>query len=163
MKNKIILGVDPGFNITGISIIKIKPPKKKIKILKIKEIYFLKKHNFKKKMNIIYLYIKKIIKKYKPNKLIMESIFLGKNVISMKRLIQCQSSIILAAIQKKIPIIEYYPKTIKFIITGNGNSTKLDIKKKIEKILNISLNYSKNFDFVDSLAVAICYIKKHIF
>ncbi|MDH3004777.1 MAG: crossover junction endodeoxyribonuclease RuvC [Candidatus Shikimatogenerans sp. JK-2022] len=167
MKKKIILGIDPGLNITGISLIKINSLKKnKIIILKLKEIYLKNKNiNYKKKLKIIYLNIKKIIKKYNPNFLVMENTFLGKNVISMKRLIQCQSVILLAALKTHKKIIKYFPKTIKLIITGYGNSNKIDIKKKIEKILNLNLNYSKNLDIIDSLAVTLCHLikKKKIF
>ncbi|MDH3004406.1 MAG: crossover junction endodeoxyribonuclease RuvC [Candidatus Shikimatogenerans sp. JK-2022] len=170
MNNKIILGIDPGLNILGISIIKIKSYiKNKIVILKLKELYLKnKKLNYLKKLKIIYLYINKIINKFKPNFLVMENTYLGKNVISMKRLIQCQSVISLAAINNKKKIIKYYPKTIKLIITGYGNSNKLDIKKKIEKILNFKYNYNNNYDIIDSLAVSICHIllykkKQYIF
>ncbi|WGH27635.1 MAG: crossover junction endodeoxyribonuclease RuvC [Candidatus Shikimatogenerans bostrichidophilus] len=156
IKKKIIMGIDPGFNITGLSILEIK--NNKLNILYIKEINLKKEKNYLNKMNIIYLKIKKIIKLYNPNILVMESTFLGKNVKSLKRLIQCQSSIIFAAIHKKLSIIEYSPKTIKLLITGYGNSTKKDLKKKLEKIFNKKLNYSKNFDFSDSLGVALCYI-----
>ncbi|WGH24997.1 MAG: crossover junction endodeoxyribonuclease RuvC [Candidatus Shikimatogenerans bostrichidophilus] len=160
MNNKIIIGIDPGLNITGISIIKIISYKKnKIIILKFKEIYLKKKKiNYLKKIKIIYLYLYKIIRKYNPKYLVMENIFLGKNVISMKRLIQCQSAIILAALNNKKKIIKYYPKTIKFIITGYGNSNKHKIKKTLENLLNFKYNFSKTFDVIDSLAVAMCHV-----
>ncbi|WGH26623.1 MAG: crossover junction endodeoxyribonuclease RuvC [Candidatus Shikimatogenerans bostrichidophilus] len=158
MKKKIIMGIDPGFNITGLSILEINN-KNNFKIIFIKEINLKKKKNYLEKMNIIYLKLKKIIKIYNPTILVMESTFLGKNVKSLKRLVQCQSSIILAAIHKKLSIIEYSPKTIKLLITGYGNSTKKELKKKLEIIFNKKLNYSKNFDFSDSLAVALCHIK----
>ncbi|MDH3004622.1 MAG: crossover junction endodeoxyribonuclease RuvC [Candidatus Shikimatogenerans sp. JK-2022] len=166
MKNKIILGIDPGLNITGLSLIKILSYKKnKIIILKLKEIYLKKIQNYKIKINIIYFYFFKIIKKYKPNYLVMENTYLGKNVISLKRLVQCQSAILLAALHNKKNIIKYYPKTIKFIITGYGNTKKTKIKKKIENLLNFTYNYNNNLDIIDSLAVAMCHyfiIKKHI-
>ncbi|WGH25367.1 MAG: crossover junction endodeoxyribonuclease RuvC [Candidatus Shikimatogenerans bostrichidophilus] len=161
MNNKIILGIDPGINVMGLSIIKIiSYNPQKIIILKLKEIYLKKKKNYIIKLKIIYIYIKKIIKKYNPNYLVMENIYLGKNVVSMKRLIQCKCAIILAAIKYKKKIIKYYPKTIKFIITGYGNSNKIDIKNKIEKMLNFKFNYSKNLDVIDSLAVAMCHVLK---
>ncbi|MDH3005039.1 MAG: crossover junction endodeoxyribonuclease RuvC [Candidatus Shikimatogenerans sp. JK-2022] len=160
MNNKIILGIDPGINITGVSIIKILSYKyDKIIILKFKEIYLKNKNiNYIKKLKILYIYIKKIIYKYNPNYLVMENTYLGKNVISMKRLIQCQSVILLAAINKRKKVIEYYPKTIKFIITGYGNSNKIDIKNKLEKLLKFTFNYSNNLDVIDSLAVAMCHV-----
>ncbi|WGH26092.1 MAG: crossover junction endodeoxyribonuclease RuvC [Candidatus Shikimatogenerans bostrichidophilus] len=158
-KNKTIIGIDPGINITGVSIIKI-INKKKIKIIKIKEINLKKLNNYIIKLHIIYSKINKIILNYKPNNIIMESSFLGKNVKSMKRLIQCQTSIILAAIKNKKYIIEYSPKTIKLLITGNGNSNKKELKKKLELFFKKKLNYSKNYDSSDSLGVAMSYIFK---
>ncbi|WGH27121.1 MAG: crossover junction endodeoxyribonuclease RuvC [Candidatus Shikimatogenerans bostrichidophilus] len=159
-KNIIILGIDPGFYITGLSILKY-TKKKKIIIKYIKEIKFKKKYNYIKKMYYLYKKINKIIKYYKPNIIAMESSFLGKNVKSLKRQIQCQSAIILATIHNKLSIIEYSPKTIKLLITGYGNSTKLELKNKINKIFNKNLNYSKNYDFSDSIGVALTYIYKN--
>lgn len=158
-KKTIILGIDPGFKITGLSIIELNKLNK-ILILYKKEIKFKIKNNYMIKMNYIYNKIKKIIKKYNPNILIMESSFLGKNVNSLRRLIQCQSSIILAAKYYNKKIIEYSPKTIKYLITGYGNSTKKELKIKIEKILNINLNYNNKYDISDSLGIALSYLYK---
>ncbi|MDH3004953.1 MAG: crossover junction endodeoxyribonuclease RuvC [Candidatus Shikimatogenerans sp. JK-2022] len=158
MKYKIILGIDPGLNILGFSILKFNKKKKKIKILKLKELNLIKKKNYKKKLFLIFKYIFFLIKKYKPYIIIIENFFLGKNVISLKRLIQCQSIFLFISFLKKIKIIKYYPSTVKYIITGKGDSTKKEIKKKIEKLFKKKINFRKNFDIIDSISLVLCYI-----
>ncbi|WGH25603.1 MAG: crossover junction endodeoxyribonuclease RuvC [Candidatus Shikimatogenerans bostrichidophilus] len=154
----IFLGIDPGLNIIGLSIIKYYYKKKKIILIKLKEIKLKKKINYKKKLFIIYNLIKKNIKKYNPKKIIMENIFLGKNIISLKRLMQFHSFILFLAFKQKIKIIKYYPKTIKLILTGSGKSNKKNIKNKIESLFKKKINKLKNYDSIDSLANIITHI-----
>lgn len=158
MDNKIYIGIDPGINIIGISIIKAN--KKKIKILKLKEINLKIKKNYKTKIKIIYLYFYKMIKRYNPSYIVMENTYLGKNVLSMRRLIQCQTAILLATLHNNKKIIKYYPKTIKLILTGNGNNQKSDIRKKLEQIFKKKFMFN-SVDVIDSLAVSICHIYKN--
>ncbi|BDT61520.1 MAG: hypothetical protein RDO_0480 [Flavobacteriales endosymbiont of Rhyzopertha dominica] len=156
-KKKIFLGIDPGINIIGISIIKFY--NNKIKILYIKEINLKNIKYLYKKLKIINFIINKIITIYKPNLVLIESNFLGKNVKTLKRLIQCQFCILLNIINNNINYIEISPKIIKYIITGNGNCKKYNIKNKLKYFLNnFNFNYSLNYDYIDSIAIIITYI-----
>ncbi|WOX79263.1 crossover junction endodeoxyribonuclease RuvC [Candidatus Shikimatogenerans bostrichidophilus] len=155
-KKNIIIGIDPGINNIGLSVIEYYNNKifihllKDIKLSNIKNIYF--------KLITIYLKIKKIIKLYKPTFLVIESIFLGKNVKTMINLIKLQTTILILFIYYNIPFIEYSPKTIKYIISGNGNCSKNNIKNILENILNKKLNYNKSYDYIDSLSIVICHL-----
>ncbi|WGH24816.1 MAG: crossover junction endodeoxyribonuclease RuvC [Candidatus Shikimatogenerans bostrichidophilus] len=156
MKITIIMGIDPGINIIGISILKIF--KYNIKIIKLKEILLKKKNIYINKIKIIYLYINKIINKYNPKYLVMENTYLGNNVLSLKRLIECQTIILLSALNNNKKIYKYYPKTIKFILTGNGNINKKYIYNIIKKKFNFKKKYTNNYDIYDSIAVSLCHI-----
>ncbi|WGH24630.1 MAG: crossover junction endodeoxyribonuclease RuvC [Candidatus Shikimatogenerans bostrichidophilus] len=156
MKNYIIMGIDPGINIIGISVIKV--IKNKIEIIKLKEIFLKYKKEYIKKIKIIYIYIDKIIKKYKPNTIVMENTYYGKNLMSLRRLIECQSIILLSALHNKKKVFKYYPKTIKYVIAGNGNVCKKYIYNMIKKKFKIKKKYSKYLDIYDSIAVSLCHI-----
>ncbi|WXB47428.1 MAG: crossover junction endodeoxyribonuclease RuvC [Candidatus Shikimatogenerans sp. Tmey] len=162
MNKIIILGIDPGYYITGYSILKIK--NKKIKIIKLLQLVQKNKNNNNIKIYNIYKYTYNIIKKYNPNKIIIERPFLGKNIKTLIKLSKIQTIFILLSYKFNIKIIKYYPKQIKYLLTNNGNSNKKDIFKFLIKIKfynkkkkKISINTP---DINDSLAIALSYIKK---
>lgn len=152
----IILGIDPGIQIMGFSIIKI--INNKIEIILIDELYLKKYKSHILKLNQILNKTLLLIDIYHPNEIAIESPFLGKNVKSMLTLSKAQSMAISAGLYRNIPIIEYSPKKIKMAITGNGNSSKEQVYKMIEKnIFKKNYNFNKKIDAVDALAIAICH------
>ncbi|WOX79132.1 crossover junction endodeoxyribonuclease RuvC [Candidatus Shikimatogenerans bostrichidophilus] len=155
-KKNIIIGIDPGINNIGLSVIEYN--NNKIYIHLLKEIKINSINNIYLKLITIYLKIKKIILLYKPTLLVIESIFLGNNVKTMINLIKLHTTILILFIYYNIPFIEYSPKTIKYIISGNGNCSKQNIKLILENILNKKLNYNKSYDYIDSLSIVICHI-----
>ncbi|XBT18498.1 MAG: crossover junction endodeoxyribonuclease RuvC [Candidatus Shikimatogenerans sp. Tder] len=162
MDKIIILGIDPGYYITGYSIIKYK--NKKIRIIKLSQLIQKNNNNNNIKIYNIYKYTYFLIKKYNPNKIIIERPFLGKNIKTLIKLSKIQTIFILLAIKFNIKIIKYYPKQIKYLLTNKGNSNKKDIFNFLNKIKfynkkKIYLNI-KNTDINDSLAIALSYIKK---
>ncbi|XBT18876.1 MAG: crossover junction endodeoxyribonuclease RuvC [Candidatus Shikimatogenerans sp. AspAUS03] len=161
-KKKIIIGIDPGYYNTGLTIIKYFN-KKKFKIIKLIQISFKKKYQNNKKIYLLYNYFYKILKTYKPLILIIEKPFYGKNIKILIKLSKLQTIFILLTYKFKILIIKYYPKEIKLTITQNGNSNKNLIYKhlKIIKFYKQKINLSiKTPDINDSLAIALTYIKK---
>lgn len=153
----IILGIDPGINITGFGIIEIIDKYLKIKKL---DILNLKKYkNCNTKLEKIFEKTLYLIDNYHPNELSIESTFFGKNPQSTLKLGKAQGMAIAAGIYRKLPIIEYSPKKIKKSITGNGSSSKEQVSRMLEIILNIKKNslINKNLDISDGLATAVCH------
>ncbi|XCC45321.1 MAG: crossover junction endodeoxyribonuclease RuvC [Candidatus Shikimatogenerans sp. Ttur] len=156
-----ILGIDPGYYKNAYCIIKFNNNKKKIKIIKLYNLNLSKKNNNNKKLFKIYNITNKIIKKYKPNIIIIERPFLGKNIKTLIKLSKIQTIFILLSNKFKIKIIKYYPKQIKFLLTKNGNCKKNDIYNFLKKIKfnNKSIKFKKkNHDINDSLAIALSYL-----
>ncbi|XBT18707.1 MAG: crossover junction endodeoxyribonuclease RuvC [Candidatus Shikimatogenerans sp. Tcar] len=161
MNKTIILGIDPGYYITGYSILKY--INKKIKIIKLLQLIQKNKNNNNIKIYNIYKFTYYIIKKFNPNKIIIERPYLGKNIKTLIKLSKIQTIFILLSYKFNIKIIKYYPKQIKYLLTNNGNSNKKDIFNFLKKIKfynkkNIYLSI-KNYDINDSLAIALSYIK----
>ncbi|BAC24260.1 ruvC [Wigglesworthia glossinidia endosymbiont of Glossina brevipalpis] len=148
----IIIGIDPGSYVTGYGI--IKSEKNTLKHIKSGSI-FLKKHDFKKRLKIIYICIKNIINKFKPKYFVIEQIFFSKNPSSVLKLGQASCAATLAAINLDILIFEYASKKIKKILVGDGKAKKLQVKNKVCSILNLSK--SIGIDTSDALAVAITH------
>ena len=153
-KGTIILGIDPGTVAMGYGLIQVTGP-----ILKVVELGTLKPGKIDdpyKKLQLIYNTVSGLIIKYKPDVFAIEAPFFGKNVQSMLKLGRAQGVAIAAAMRHGLEVTEYSPKKIKQSITGNGNASKEQVLKMLQRLLNFSEDPS-SFDASDALAVAVCH------
>ena len=152
--DKIILGIDPGTTIMGYGIISVKNKKMESIILDSISLKKLKSHELKLKM--IFEEVLELIDKYQPDEMAIEAPFFGKNVQSMLKLGRAQGVAMAAGLSREVVITEYSPKKIKMAITGNGNASKEQVAKMLQKILKIK-TLPKNLDASDGLAAAVCH------
>jgi len=151
---QIIMGVDPGTNLLGYSI--ICADKNTIKIL-INGVIILKKtDDHYTRLGIIYEKLCGYIQTYKPTIMAIEAPFFGKNVQSMLKLGRAQGAAIVAGSVNKMEVIEYSPRRIKQSITGNGNANKEQVARMLQTLLQMTV-LPKYFDESDALAVAVCH------
>lgn len=151
----IILGIDPGINVTGFGIIEI--INKKAKFIMIDTLFLTKNSHYFLRLKKIFKKTLSLIDMYHPNELAIESYFLGKNVQSIIKLGQAQGMAISASLYREIPITEYSTRKIKMSITGNGSSSKEQVAKILKEILNIEKFSTKNLHASDGLATAVCH------
>lgn len=109
-----------------------------------------------KKLQLIYNTVSGLIIKYKPDVFAIEAPFFGKNVQSMLKLGRAQGVAIAAAMRHGLEVTEYSPKKVKQSITGNGNASKEQVSKMLQRLLNFT-DDPKYFDASDALAVAVCH------
>ncbi len=155
MKNekKIILGIDPGLNNTGWAIIEILNDTK----IHLANGFINTNKNLPmpKRLENIFLNIRKIILKFSPNYAAVESVFVNNNAKSSLLLGQARGVIMLALAKEKIKVGEYSPNEVKKNIAGYGHATKSEIFKMIQLIFP-ELKV-ENEDSSDALAVALCH------
>lgn len=160
MSNLIILGVDPGTQITGYGVIEshsttpkildfgcIRPPKKLIA----PERYL-----------IIFNALDQIIDKFKPDAVAVETQFVYKNVQSAMKLGMARGTVLLAAARKKVSIFEYAPKKAKLAVVGSGNASKEQVQKMIQMLLALPC-VPEPEDAADALALALCHAHEAAF
>lgn len=152
--NTIIMGIDPGTNITGFGVIRIK--NNQMELVDLIEFKLSKKNDHSAKLSEIFNKTSELIKQHNPNFVAIESPFFGKNVQSMLKLGRAQGVSMAAALNLDIPITEYSPKKIKMAITGNGNASKEQVAKMLQQLLKIK-TLPKNLDATDGLAAAVCH------
>ena len=159
MKERIILGIDPGTNVLGFGIIKIcgKVPE----LIDLGVIDMRRESDHFVKLRIITRKVGEIIDKYAPDDLAIEAPFYGKNPQVMLKLGRAQGAAISAAIQRDMPIFEYAPRKVKMSITGNGAATKEQLAMMLEKTLKIKLNQTF-LDATDALGIAVCHFHQLI-
>lgn len=154
IKEKIILGVDPGTSIMGYGLIMIKGSELTLVQYGVIHLDKYKEHSIK--LNKIFERVTELIREYKPDEMAIEAPFFGKNVQSMLKLGRAQGIAIAAAIARQVPIVEYSPKKVKQSVTGNGNASKEQVAAMLARLLNFK-DIPKLLDATDALGVAVCH------
>jgi len=158
----IILGVDPGSAIVGYSILnKDEKDRQNIQVVDFGCITTDKSLLAPERLNIVYKGILKLIDKYKPDLMSIESLYFFKNLKTIIPVGQAKGVILLAASQKNIDVIEFTPLQVKMAISGYGRAEKKQVQKMIEKTLDLEnfdmkKNNRKKDDAFDALGVALC-------
>lgn len=154
MEDKIILGIDPGTTVMGFGLIRIQ--QKKMVFLLLDELLLSKYDSHYLRLKKIFEKTLQLIDQYHPDEIAIESPFFGKNVQSMLKLGRAQGVAMSAGLSREIPIIEYAPKKIKMSITGNGNASKEQVAKMLQKLLKLDI-LPERLDSTDGLAAAVCH------
>lgn len=153
-KSKIILGIDPGTVVLGYGLIEITGST--ISLLEMNVLKPGKVEDPYRKLQLIYNTVSGLIIKYKPEVFAIEAPFFGKNVQSMLKLGRAQGVAIAAAMRHGLDVTEYSPKKVKQSVTGNGNASKEQVLKMLQRLLHFK-DDPKSFDASDALAVAVCH------
>ena len=149
IKDKVILGIDPGTNLMGYGVLHIVDSKPKVLTLGVIDLRKYANH---------YLKLAHIIQSYLPDELAIEAPFFGKNVQSMLKLGRAQGVAMAAALERDIPITEYAPLKIKMAITGNGQASKEQVADMLKRMLKLDDEMTGPFlDATDALAAAYCH------
>lgn len=156
----IILGIDPGSVIVGYSILK-RHPNKCLEVIDFGCIITDKFSTTGERLDKIHKEAEKLIKKYKPEMISIETLFFFKNLKTVMPVSQTRGVILLAAAQKKIPVCEFTPLQMKMAIAGYGRAEKKQVIEMIKKTVNLEKfdlkkNNRKKDDAFDALGMAIC-------
>lgn len=163
----IILGIDPGSVIVGYSIIKKnKGSEPCLNVIDFGCIITEKFATTGERLKKIHKEIIKLIKKYKPDIISVETLFYFKNLKTIMPVSQTKGVILLAAAEKRVPVFEFTPLQMKMAIAGYGRAEKKQIQMMIKKIVDITVfdlkkNYRKKDDAFDALGMAICAAYKN--
>ena len=156
IKEKIILGIDPGTTVMGYGILQVVDNKPSLIAMGVLELNKYEDHYLR--LRRIFERVIGLIDEYLPDELAIESPFFGKNVQSMLKLGRAQGVAMAAALSRDIPIFEYAPLKIKMSITGNGNAAKEQVADMLKRYLKIpEENMLPQLDATDGLAAALCH------
>ena len=154
LKERIILGIDPGTAVMGYGLLKETGPKIELLAMGVVKMPVTDDHMLK--LQRIFEKTVALIDNYHPDCLAIEAPFYGKNIQVMLKLGRAQGMAIAAALSRNVDITEYAPRKIKQSITGNGNATK----EQVAAMLQSLLKFKETPDFLDAtdgLAVAVCH------
>jgi crossover junction endodeoxyribonuclease RuvC len=147
-----ILGIDPGYERLGIAV--LEKTKGKESVLFSECFKTSAKLEFSERLNLIGEEVKKIIKKYKPEVLAIETLFLNTNQKTVMRVAEARGVVIYEAAQAGLKIFEASPPQIKIATTGYGKSDKNQIIKMVKMLVKID-NSKTSDDELDAIAIAL--------
>ena len=149
-----ILGIDPGYGITGYSIIDYIG--NKFKLIASGAIKTAAKTSFPLRLSEIFTDLNLIIDEYAPDAISVEELFFNNNVKTAINVAQARGVILVVGCQRGIPTYEYTPLQVKQAVVGYGRADKIQVQKMVKTILNVE-NLPKLDDTTDSMAAAICH------
>jgi crossover junction endodeoxyribonuclease RuvC len=83
-------------------------------------------------------------------------LFFNRNVTTAFSVGEARGVMILAAIQRKIPVTEYTPLQVKQAVVGYGKAEKRQVQEMVKMFLKLSA-IPKPDDVADALAIAVCH------
>lgn len=149
-----ILGIDPGFAITGYSIIDYQG--NKFRLIDSGAVTTKAGTSFPLRLTKIYDDLSMIIDEYKPDAISVEELFFNNNAKTAINVAQARGVVLIVGCKKGVPTFEYTPLQIKQAVTGYGRADKLQVQRMVKTILNVE-SLPKLDDTTDSMAAAICH------
>lgn len=153
MKNKIILGIDPGYDRLGVCILEKSLNNENV-VLFSTCLISNKKNEISERIYELCSELKKILLKYRPCTLAIEKLFFTTNQKTVMGVSEARGAIIYLAQETGLTVSEYTPLQIKIALTGYGKADKDQVYFMLQKVLKISSKNKKLDDEYDAIAVA---------
>ncbi|MCL2745117.1 MAG: crossover junction endodeoxyribonuclease RuvC [Planctomycetaceae bacterium] len=153
----IILGVDPGLNITGYGVIEVTTGMpRRVRLLEA-GIVRSKSKELSKKIEEIFDGVTDVIGTFSPKVLALEEVYSHyKRPMTAVLMGHARGCICLAAAKSDIRVVSYAATKVKKLLTGNGRAGKEQIQRAIRLELNLDREPDPP-DVADALAIALCH------
>ena len=151
-----ILGIDPGYGITGFGLIDAQ--RGQSQLLRCGAITTPAGLDFPIRLQMIYNDMTELLHLAKPDAVAIEELFFGQNVTTGIGVAQSRGVILLAIQQADIPIFQYKPMQVKQAVVGYGNATKHQVMDMTKRLLHLE-KMPKPDDAADAIAIALCHAR----
>ena len=151
-----ILGIDPGYGITGFGL--IEGERGQYKLINCGAITTPAGMDFSARLEIIYNDMTELLKVARPDCVAIEELFFGQNVTTGIGVAQSRGVILLAIRQAGLDVSQYKPMQVKQAVVGYGNATKHQVMDMTKRILGLSQS-PKPDDAADAVAIALCHAR----
>lgn len=149
-----ILGIDPGYAITGYGVIACKNGR--FVPVEYGAITTPAGVEFSLRLQEIYEGMQEILHRLRPDAASVEKLYFTNNKTTGIGVAEARGVILLALSQAGVPLYEYTPMQVKQAVTGYGKALKPQMQEATKKLLCLS-KVPKPDDTADALALAICH------
>ena len=150
-----IFGIDPGSERTGYGCVETDGSRHRIVICG--AIATPAGAPFPEKLLTIHDRLAALLAESRPDCVAIENLFYATNVKSALKLGHARGVAMLAAVEARLPVVEYTQAEIKRADVGYGRAEKHQVQQMVKLILGLSVVPSPH-DAADALAVAICHV-----
>ena len=151
-----ILGIDPGYGITGFGL--IEADRGNAALLGCGVITTPAGADFSARLEMIYQDMVSLLEKTKPEAVAIEELFFGQNVTTGIGVAQSRGVILLAIRQAGVAVFSYKPMQVKQAVVGYGNATKHQVQDMTKRLLHLE-KLPKPDDAADAIAIALCHAR----
>lgn len=153
----LILGVDPGINVTGYALVEKRRCSNALKLREGGVIRGKGLGTLPTRIQEIYRNLAEIIEQWRPEAMALEEVYSHyerpKTAIIMGHV---RGVICLAAAENGIPVFSYSATTVKKTLTGNGRASKGQMQRAIQLEFRLP-TVPEPPDLADALAIAMCH------
>jgi crossover junction endodeoxyribonuclease RuvC len=150
----IVLGIDPGYAITGYGLVDYQGSR--FKCLEFGTIATHAAMPFEKRLLQIAQDLDLLITRWQPQSVAVEELFFRRNTTTAIGTAQARGVAILSGAKAGLPVYEYTPMQVKLAVTGYGRAEKQQVQQMVKILLGLTA-LPKPDDAADALAVAICH------
>lgn len=152
----IFLGVDPGFHVTGYSV--LQRSHNQVGLLDIGFVQFKPADHLSVRVGQFYTFFSNQIQQYGVTHIALETSFLGKNAQTFLKLGYLRGILYLLAHQHNCELFEFPPRQIKQATTGFGGASKEQVARVMLKMFPklATIKAAARNDATDALAIGMC-------
>jgi len=155
LTDQLILGIDPGLNITGYGVLRRTPRGPKLEEAGV--VRGGSGGDIAPRLYKIHSGLEDVIKQLKPAAVAIEQLYSHYQRPRTSILMgHARGVICLVAAQNGIPVFDYAATKVKKLLTGNGRAPKLQMQQAIQRELSLP-ELPEPADVADALAVALCH------
>ena len=151
-----ILGIDPGYGITGFGIVDAQ--RNNFQLLQYGAITTPAGTDFPLRLQMIYNDMTELLMVAKPDAVAIEELFFGQNVTTGIGVAQARGVVLLAIQQAGLKVYSYKPMQVKQALVGYGNATKHQMMDMTKRLLHLN-EMPKPDDAADAIAIALCHAR----
>lgn len=155
-----IIGIDPGYAITGFAVVDYNG--NHFDLVKSGAIETKAGVPLPIRLTKIYDDMQLLVNEYKPDAISIEELFFNRNTTTAIGVAQGRGAVLIVAAKNNIPIYEYTPLQVKQGVVGYGRADKKQVQMMVKTILNLE-KVPKLDDTTDAIAIAICHAHSYRF
>lgn len=151
-----IIAVDPGYERVGIAILEKNSGDRKEKVIFSECFHTSSKLEPSERLKLIGEEIKKVVEKYNPEYLAIETLFFNTNQKTAMMVSQARGAILYQSCVSGLKVCELTPLQVKTAVTGYGRSDKKGVISMIPKLVLIEKDIKLDDEY-DAIAIGITF------
>ena len=152
----VILGIDPGFAITGFGVIEAVHGSNKLKFITCGSIDTPAGMALSDRLLVLYDKLQALFEQFRPDDVAIEELFFNTNNKTALHVGHGRGVAVLAAAKSGAGVHEYTPLQVKQAVAAYGRADKKQVQMMVKTLLGLK-ETPKPDDAADALAVAICH------